>query len=202
MGSHQSRPSSSTEPHQINSGASAPTNRGRIMSQEEESGNGEASGSSGYAGRKRRSRFSTASTAIMNPNTAETPETNASDSSNATTSESTSNDMPMRERERRASRMLAQLREGFRRSASSRSVPALAGPSKLPSDGNASGRETMGMAIDQSEGLEEGMHTAKASDKVRQDKKRRRIGEYAGPSEAMDAGGVEDLSVDASESSC
>lgn len=152
------------------------------------------------AGQKRRSRFSTASSAIMNPNTAEAQGGNEASSSNAPSSGSTTtSDVPMQDREKRGSRMFNQIRDGFRRSASSRSVAPLAG-SKMPLDAVATGQATTDMVVDQSEGPPEQTGTVVAADGIRQDKKRRRIGEYARPSEDMDDG-VGASSLDASKSS-
>jgi hypothetical protein len=94
--------------------------------------------------------------------------------------------------------MFNSIRDGFRRSASSRSVGPLAG-SKMPLDANAAGPATTDMVVDQSEGSKEQIGTAMAADGVRQDKKRRRIGEYARPSEDM-VDGVGASSLDASKS--
>lgn len=109
--------------------------------------------------RKRRSRMlSSASTAV-------TPET---------TTEGTSakaEEQERMERPRRASRVLSSIKDGFRRSASTRDValrPPIARGSSVQDAG----------AITEQENEEE------QGDQVhmRQDKKRRRIGDYAGPS--------------------
>jgi hypothetical protein len=103
----------------------------------------------------------------------------------------------MQDREKRGSRMFNQIRDGFRRSASSRSVAVMG--SKMPLEPNAAGQATTDMAVDHSEESKEQTGMAVASDGVRQDKKRRRIGGYARPSEDMvDAVGASSL--DASKS--
>lgn len=165
------------------------------MSQEEGNGNAEGSRSSGSTGRKRRSRLSTASTAIMNPNSTETYQANASSSSNnPALSGSEPNGYPMREEDtRRATRMLAQFRNGFRRSvlATEQGLPK-------PNDGTSE-QEAMGMTTERGEEIQAPMNSTQIPDDVmRQDKKRRRIGEYAGPDDAMETD-VGVSSVDPSE---
>ncbi|GHJ86124.1 hypothetical protein NliqN6_2526 [Naganishia liquefaciens] len=156
------------------------------MSQEEGNGHAEGSRSSDSAGRKRRSRFSTASTAIMNPSPTETDRSDASASTSNPPSGSRPDDYPMQEENtRRATRLLAEFRNGFRRS-----VMAAEHDSNKPNEDASQllpEQDALGMSVNRSDQVRTPLETTQASDDVlRQDKKRRRIGEYAGAKNAMD----------------
>lgn len=135
--------------------------------------------------RKRTSRVLSAATAVAPEPAAEGTADDAEGRDGSTTME----------RPRRASRVLSHIKDGFRRSGSSRSIAVR--PTMNPRNPSMQG-STSAIAEQEDTAAEQTYGIGQSPDKgnSRQDKKRRRIGDYAGPS---DSGSSTDVSASTSQ---